>query len=115
MSGLMQRFLLITTCLRNQIIKLSTNNVGLGWSSLSSWSDRCAYADTAEISTYIDEEFRNLGIGKKLEITIIEKARATGIHVIVARVAGKNKASEELNKKLGLIFIDTMCEVGKKC
>jgi len=38
----------------------------LGWASLSEWSDRCAYSDTAELSLYIKEKYRGQGIGKKL-------------------------------------------------
>ncbi len=38
----------------------------VGWASLSSWSDRCAYADTAEISVYVQDGFRGRGVGKEL-------------------------------------------------
>ena len=38
----------------------------VGWASLSKWSDRCAYSDTAEISVYVKEEHRRKGTGKKL-------------------------------------------------
>src|SRR5512136_2869705 len=38
----------------------------IGWASLSAWSDRCAYADTAEISLYISVDYRGKGVGRKL-------------------------------------------------
>ena len=31
----------------------------VGWASLSMWSDRCGYSDTAEISLYVKEEYRS--------------------------------------------------------
>ena len=33
----------------------------VGWASLSPWSDRCAYARTAEVSVYVDESSRGGG------------------------------------------------------
>jgi L-amino acid N-acyltransferase len=38
----------------------------VGWASLSAWSDRCAYSDTAEVSTYVDADYRGRGIGNAL-------------------------------------------------
>ncbi len=35
---------------RNPIIVAENENEIIGWASLSKWSDRCAYSDTAEIS-----------------------------------------------------------------
>src|SRR3954465_14725432 len=39
----------------------------VGWASLSSWSDRCAYADTAETSFYVHSTYRGRGIGRRLK------------------------------------------------
>src|SRR5204863_4732557 len=43
----------------------------VGWASLSSWSDRCAYADTAETSFYVHSTHRGRGIGKRLKEAIV--------------------------------------------
>src|SRR4051812_37360384 len=38
----------------------------VGWASLTSWSDRHAYGDTAETSFYVQSEARGRGIGRRL-------------------------------------------------
>lgn len=85
-----------------------------GWASLSKWSDRCAYSDTAEISLYIDEKERRKGIGRKLLEAIIREGEKTGIHSIIARIAEGNEISIHLHKSVGFEHIGVMKEVGRK-
>jgi L-amino acid N-acyltransferase YncA len=99
---------------RHPILVAKVDGKVVGWTSLSPWSDRCAYADTAEISTYIQVSFRGKGLGKRLKVALIEEAKTRGIHSIISRVAGNNQVSKILNKQLGFRFIGTMREVGKK-
>ena len=86
----------------------------LGWVSLSKWSGRCAYADTAEISIYIKDGFRGKGIGKMLIEKILEEGKKAGIHTIIARIADDSAASVRLHESAGFTHIGTMKEVGKK-
>ena len=86
----------------------------VGWASLSQWSDRCAYADTAEISVYIREGHRGKGIGKQLMSTTVQEGKTVGLHTIIARIAGSNKISVDLCKSFGFQYIGTMREVGNK-
>jgi len=86
----------------------------VAWASLSQWSDRCAYCDTAEISVYVREEYRGKGIGKQLMTAIIQEGKTAGLHTIIARIAGSNKISADLCKSFGFQYIGTMREVGKK-
>ena len=86
----------------------------VGWASLSKWSDRCAYSDTAEISLYVHEENRGKGIGKKLMNSIIQEGQKAGLHTVIARIAGDNEASMRLHKSAGFKHIGTMKEVGTK-
>ena len=44
----------------------------VGWSSISPWSGRCAYADTAETSFYVRSDHRGEGIGRALKSATIE-------------------------------------------
>ena len=52
------------------VFVVESDGIVVGWASLSKWSDRCAYSDTAEISLYIGEKFHGKGIGKKLLIIL---------------------------------------------
>ena len=86
----------------------------VAWASLSQWSDRCAYSDTAEISLYVKEDCRRKGIGKQLMSAIIQEGKTVGLHTIIARIAGSNKISVDLCRSFGFQYIGTMKEVGKK-
>src|SRR5690242_2393606 len=58
----------------------------VGWASLSKWSDRPAYAGTAETSFYVAEPCRGIGVGRALKEWLIEEARKAGLHTLIARV-----------------------------
>jgi L-amino acid N-acyltransferase YncA len=86
----------------------------IGWASLSRWSDRCAYSDTAEISIYIREESQGKGIGKELIQAIIEEGKKAGLHTVIARIAQGSETSIYLHKSMGFKHVGVMKEVGRK-
>jgi phosphinothricin acetyltransferase len=86
----------------------------VGWASLSAWSDRCAYRDTAESSFYVEDRYRGQGVGRKLKLAIVEAAERAGLHVILARIAEGNIASVHLNEECGFEHVGVMKEVGFK-
>ena len=86
----------------------------IGWASLSMWSDRCAYSDTAEISFYIKEGHQGKGIGKKLLEAIIQEGQKAGLHTVIARITEGNEASIHLCESVGFEHIGIMKEVGQK-
>ncbi len=86
----------------------------VAWASLSKWSDRCAYADTAEASLYVAPAARGRGIGTALTRAILAAGEAGGLHTVVARVAGGNMASLRILERLGFQHVGVMREVGRK-
>ena len=86
----------------------------LGWACLSPWSDRAAYADTAETSFYVKSEHRGQGIGRGLKAAVIEEARRLGFHTLIARVAEGSRESTHLNESFGFTHVGTLKEVGRK-
>jgi L-amino acid N-acyltransferase YncA len=86
----------------------------VGWTSLTKWSDRCAYSDTAEISLYINEEHQGKGIGRKLLQAIMVEGQKAGLHTVIARIAQGGEASLNLHRSVGFEHIGTMKEVGRK-
>jgi L-amino acid N-acyltransferase YncA len=86
----------------------------IGWASLSQWSDRCAYVDTAEISLYIKEGERGKGLGRQLSGAVLEAGKKAGLHTVIARMAEGNDASLHLAESLGFRPIGVMQEVGRK-
>lgn len=86
----------------------------VGWVSLSKWSDRCAYTETAEISLYMKEEFRGKGIGRRLLEAIIQEGEKVGLHMVIARITEGSKISIHLHESLGFEHSGVMREVGQK-
>jgi L-amino acid N-acyltransferase YncA len=95
------------------LVGLEDNNI-VGWASLSAWSDRCAYADTAEASIYVKEGNRGKGIGRKLSEAILKAGKEAGLHTAIIRIAEGNAASIHLAESLGFKHIGVMKEVGRK-
>jgi len=99
---------------RHPILVAVVDGKVAGWASLSSWSDRCAYADTAETSFYVHSTHRGRGIGRKLKDAIIEEARRLRFHTLIARVAEGSHESIHLNESAGFVHVGTLKEVGRK-
>jgi phosphinothricin acetyltransferase len=86
----------------------------VGWASLSPWSDRCAYARTAEISVYLEESARGRGIGGALVDEILARGRAAGIRQVLARVVAGNEASLRVHQRRGFRDAGVLRRVGEK-
>ena len=86
----------------------------IGWASLTAWSDRPAYSDTAETSFYVDSKHRGHGVGRKLKETIIAEARRRGYHSLIARVTEGSAESMHLNQSMGFVHVGTLKQVGSK-
>jgi L-amino acid N-acyltransferase len=86
----------------------------VGWASLTRWSDRRAYDDTAETSFYVHSTHRGRGIGRSLKDAIIEEARRLKYHTLIARVAEGSHESIHLNERAGFVHVGTLKEVGRK-
>ncbi len=100
--------------LKYPILVAEKEGLIVGWASLSQWSDRCAYSDTAEISVYVRGKHRGKGIGKRLVKAALQRGEKSGFHTIIARVADVNMASIHILETLGFSHIGIMKEVGKK-
>jgi len=99
---------------RNPILVAESEREVAGWASLSLWSDRCAYSDTAEISIYVAEKHQGKGIGKRLIGAIVEEGGKVGLHSAIARITEGNQISIDLHRSVGFEPIGVMKEVGRK-
>ena len=99
---------------RYPILVAEEDNIIVGWASLSQWSDRCAYSDTAEASLYVKEEYQGRGIGRRLAEAIIEAGREAGLHTLIARISSDNEVSIHLSESIGYRHIGVMKECGRK-
>ena len=99
---------------RHPIIVAEDDGMVIGWASLSPWSDRCAYKDTAEVSVYVDNDNQGMGIGKRLLKELLQTALKKRYHTVIGRIAENNKASISLAEKAGFEYAGTLKEVGYK-
>jgi phosphinothricin acetyltransferase len=80
-----------------------TNGLGeiAGWLSFENFHPRAAYQKTAELSIYLDEKFRGLGLGKTLLAEAISAAPALQIENLVGRIFAHNNPSLKLFSTFG--------------
>ena len=86
----------------------------VGWASLSAWSSRKAYARTGEGSVYVHRDSRGEGVGRSLLAALIERARESGLGVVLARIAEANEPSVRLFEHFGFGHIGTQRRCGEK-
>lgn len=99
---------------RHPILVAVVDGQVVGWASLTRWSDRRAYDDTAETSFYVSSQYRGRGIGRLLKQAIIDEAQALGFHTLIARVAEGSNESLHLNEAFGFFHVGTLKQVGRK-
>ena len=73
----------------------------IGWLDFKKFLPRSAYRGTAEISVYVDEQFRRHGVGQRLLKEAIARAPSLGITALVGLIFGHNDPSLKLFDRLG--------------
>jgi L-amino acid N-acyltransferase YncA len=73
----------------------------IGWLDFKRFLPRCAYRGTAEISVYVDENFRRRGVGQRLLQHAITRAPSLGITALVGLIFGHNERSLKLFERFG--------------
>ena len=82
------------------MVQASQENT-IGWVSFQDFYGRPAYQKTAEISIYIDENFRDKGFGRQILELSIEKCPSLGIENLLAFIFAHNLPSLTLFEKFG--------------
>ena len=72
-----------------------------GWLSFHPFITRCAYRGTAEISVYVGERFRRLGVGRRLLEKAIAHSPCLKISALVGCIFGHNETSLWLFGRMG--------------
>ncbi|MBA4492956.1 arsinothricin resistance N-acetyltransferase ArsN1 family A [Paenactinomyces guangxiensis] len=72
-----------------------------GWASLNPYSHRCAYRGVADLSVYIDRQWRGKGLGFLLLQELERKAKENGFHKIVLFTFPFNLSGQGLYRKAG--------------
>lgn len=99
---------------RHPVLVALADGKVVGWASLTRWSEKRAYADTAETTFFVHSAYRGRGIGRRLKEAIIEEARRLRFHTLIARISETSRESIHLNESAGFVHVGTLKEVGRK-
>ena len=86
----------------------------IGYASFGDWRAFDGYRHTVEHSVYVRNDQHGKGIGKALMLTLIDRARDIGKHVMVAGIDASNTGSIRLHEKLGFENVGLLKQVGMK-
>lgn len=75
---------------------------------------RPGYRFTVENTVHVREDRWGTGVGRALVQALVEDARRSGKHTMVAVVDGANEASIRFHERLGFVEVARMPEVGAK-
>ena len=64
----------------------------IGWAALSPTSGRCVYAGVAEVSVYVSQHHRGIGVGRGLLEQLIEASEEHGFWTLQSGIFPENKA-----------------------
>jgi phosphinothricin acetyltransferase len=90
-----------------------SNEAVLGWAALSAVSKRRVYSGVAEVSVYVAEQSRKLGIGRTLLERLIVESEAVGIWTLQAGIFPENRPSISLHEALGFREVGIRRRIGK--
>ncbi len=96
------------------VIVAESENGVIGYGTFGIFRPFDGFQFSVEHSVYVDKEFRTHGIGKQLLTQLIELAKKSGFHTMIAGVDASNESSIEFHKKFGFKEVGTFKEVGFK-
>lgn len=86
----------------------------VGFASLSPYKERAAYRTTVENSVYVHRHYNRRGIGSLLLNELLEIARSSGFHSVIARIEASGEGSRALHASCGFELVGVEREVGRK-
>lgn len=86
----------------------------IGFAALSPYKERAAYNTTVENSVYVHRDFGRRGVGRALMLHLVDVARESGFHTIIARIEASGSASRALHESVGFELVGIEREVGRK-
>lgn len=84
-----------------------------GWAALSPVSARRVYQGVAEVSVYVRESFRGLGMGRALLDALIECSEQHGLWTLQAGIIVENVASLVLHERCGFREVGLRERIGQ--
>ncbi len=93
------------------VIKIE--NKVIGWASLSKVSSREVYSGVAEVSVYLDSDYKGNGFGSKLLNALVDLSEKNGYWTLQAGIFPENVSSIAIHKKCGFRQVGIRENLGK--
>ena len=91
-----------------------SNGSVTGFAMASPFHNRCGYANTAEVTVYVDPAHHAKGVGQALYRQLIPTLKAQGYKTLIGCIAIPNPASERLHEKFNFHRVGVLERVGWK-
>lgn len=91
---------------------LSNDNI-VGWAALSPTSKRLVYRGVADVSIYISNGCKGLGIGTKLLKYLTEQSERAGYWMLQSSIISDNTPSIRLHEKCGFRLVGFREKIGQ--
>lgn len=86
----------------------------VGFGSLSPYKERAAYRTSVEDSVYVHRLHQGRGVGRLVLARLVETARSSGFHTVLARIEASGTASRALHEACGFELVGIERQVGRK-
>lgn len=96
------------------LVAIDDDGAVLGFASYGDFRALAGYRTTVEHSIHVRADRRGGGVGDALLTALLDRARAAGVHVMVAGVDGGNAGSLRFHERRGFREVARMPEVGRK-
>jgi phosphinothricin acetyltransferase len=98
----------------NPVIVARADGAVVGFGSYGDFRASAGYRLTVEHSVYVLAARRRQGIGLRLLVELVERARRAGKHAVIAAIDAENHASLRMHEQLGFREVGRLPEVARK-
>jgi phosphinothricin acetyltransferase len=86
----------------------------MGFASYGPFRPHAAYRYSVEHSVYVDGDFRQRGVARRLMTALIERAEAQQYHTLIGGIDATNAPSIALHERLGFVHAGTVRQAAYK-
>jgi phosphinothricin acetyltransferase len=97
---------------RHPVLVAETGGAVIGWASLNQFNPRPAYEHVADMSVYVERDWRGRGVGRGLLERVTIVARELGYHKMVLAAFPWNAAGVALYERSGFAKVGVYREQG---
>jgi phosphinothricin acetyltransferase len=98
---------------RHPVLVAESDGAVVGWASLNVFNPRRAYEHVADLSLYVEREWRGRGVGRRLLDALVARARELGYHKLVLAAFPWNEAGMRAYRRAGFREVGIYREQGR--